>query len=174
MFYAGAVGVQRSDGGMCLISSLTGQVGRVRLVRLVTGAVRTAKAEDILPLQPQQFLLRFSKHMLEVVSTQSLASKTAEAGTPIPVSTIELIKRYFEIVRRTPADNYKRCFLQEFIISSVWHYEMAMPMTSRTIMVSKIQNIFEYIDMDCPSQSLLYSRFVSLKRSIAVSPPSES
>lgn len=169
MFYAGAVGIQRSDGGMCLISSLTGQDGRVRLVRLATGAVRTAKAEDILPLQPRQFLVRFNNHMLEMVSTHSSESKPPVAEKPIPVSTIELIKHYFEIVRRDPSHNHECCFLQEFIISSVWHYEMALPMTSRVIMVTKIQNIFGYIGMSCPSKSLLYYRFVNLKRSMVVS-----
>lgn len=169
MFYAGAVGIQRSDGGMCLISSLTCQDGRVRLVRLATGAVRTAKAEDILLLQPQQFLVRFNNHMLEMVSTShSLESKTAGAEKPIPASTIELIKRFFEIVRNDPSRSHECYFLQEFIISSVWHYELGMPMTSRVIMVSKIQHIFGYIDMKCPSSSLLYSRFVNLKRSMVV------
>ena len=170
MFYAGAVGIQRSDGGMCLISSLTCQDGRVRLVRLATGAVRTAKAEDILLLQPRQFLVQFNNHMLEMVSTShSLKSKTAEAEKPIPASTIELIKHYFEIVRSDPSRKHECWFLQEFIISSVWHDELGMPITSRIIMVSKIQNVFGYIDMSCPSKSLLYCRFVNLKRSIALS-----
>lgn len=169
MFYAGAVGIQRSDGGMCLISSLTGQTGRVRLVRLATGAVRTAKVEDIQLLQPRQFLVRFNNHMLEMVSTPRSAPKTGVTEKPLPATTIELVRQYFEIVKRDPLRIHECYFLQEFIISSVWNYEIALPMTSRVIMVSKIENIFGYINMSCPSKSLLYSRFVNLKRLLVAS-----
>ncbi|MCF5803935.1 hypothetical protein [Pseudomonas tremae] len=167
MFYAGVVGIQRNNGGICLINSLTAQEGRVRLIRLATGAVRTAKTEDIKPLQPQQFAEQFSNYMSEVVATHSSAAKLEGLEKPVPKSTLELAKRYLEIVRCDSARNHESYFLQEFIISSVWCYEAALPFTSRVITVSKIQNIFGYLELNCPSKSLLYSRFVNLKRSIA-------
>lgn len=166
MLYTGAVVIQRSDGEMCLIRSFTAQEGRVRLMRLATGAVRTAKTDDIVRLRPEQFSEQFHHHMIELVSPQISGSKIAEAKEPAPKSTPELIKRYLEIIMRHPSRTHEVCFVQELIIMSVWRYEIGLPMTSRVIMINKIWNIFSYLDLNFPSKSLIYSRFASLNRSL--------